>query len=807
MAPIGKKSSWAGGIAAALTALAVLAPNASAWQPQPASYGIGSQANLPVTMSDGTVLRVDVYYPTDPKTGEEATGNFPVILSQTPYGKDDAKQSGSLAELAGYAPYLVQRGYIDVLADVRGTGGSQGEWGLFDPVQGHDGATLVNWASALPHSDGDVGLLGASYLGIDQFATAVDAGPTHVKAMFPIIAGNDLYRDVAFAGGFPDLEFDAAYVGLTVSLNELGPEYEGNSDLSTALVDHTQDIKDFDAALLTNAETGGDTAYDQVYWGARNPVAEIAQLVQDRIPAYLIGGWYDLFQRGEPLNYAGFQNAYDHRPVLAPMTAQQPVTPRYQLLQGPWYHVTAGMGLDYHGLDLNGLELAWFDHWLKGVDTGITDTNTPLHLEDLATGQYEEASRYPIDHAVPTAYYLGKNGALSPRKPAGSSPPDELAFTGTEVPCTRSTEQWAAGLSALALSYFGMSDNPCAQDATLSQQGPGTQNYTTAPFSQPATLAGPIGATLYATASTKDTEWVVQVSDIAPDGAADSLTSGLLEGNQRALVPSLSWYAPDGNPLLPYHPYTKVTQTPVIPGKVTKYDVEVFPTFDTIRTSHRLRVTIATSDFPHAFPDTAQGTGLAGGTYELEHSASYPSSVELPLIPAGSALPVVPHTPLGCPPDSGRLSGRRLGPIRLGMTRAGAHRVLIYSSTRGKRYMDFFCLAHGGIRVGYASPKLLRWLSPAQRRAVRGRVVMALTASRHYSLDGVRPGTRLAAVAKRLKLGKGLHVGLNWWYFAPGSASHGLLKVRHGRIEEIGIANAQLTQTRRTQWRFMTSFS
>jgi putative CocE/NonD family hydrolase len=139
---------------------------------------VGSHTNLAVTMSDGTVLRANVYYPTN-AAGQEAGGRFPVILSQTPYGKDDGSAGGnsSLSELSGQSSYLVQRGYIDVLVDVRGTGGSQGEFGLFDPIQGHDGATLVNWAAGLPHSDGKVGPLGASYLGINQFATAADAGP------------------------------------------------------------------------------------------------------------------------------------------------------------------------------------------------------------------------------------------------------------------------------------------------------------------------------------------------------------------------------------------------------------------------------------------------------------------------------------------------------------------------------------------------------------------------------------------------------------------------------------------------------
>jgi len=817
-----RRAQACGGLIAALAALALAAPAARAWTPEAATYGLGSQTNLAVTMSDGTVLRANVYYPTDPSTGQEATGSFPVLLTQTPYGKDDGSVGGSssLSELAGESSYLVQRGYIDVVADVRGTGGSQGEWGLFDPIQGQDGATLVDWAAQLPHADGDVGLLGASYMGINQFATAADAGPDHVKAMFPIIAGNDLYRDTSFAGGFPDIEFSSFYLGLTAGLNLLLPATEGNDDFATALTDHVHDLTDFDATLLTDAETGQDAAYDQSYWGARNPVQYVPAIVKDQIPAFLIGGWYDLFQRGELLNYSSFQNAAAGRPVLAPMSPTQPVTPRYQLLQGPWYHVTAGMGLDYHGLDLDGLELAWFDHWLKGVDTGITDTTTPLHLEDLSNGDDVDASRYPLDQATPTTYYLQPGSTLSPSKPAASGASDPLAFTGSQIPCTSSTEQWVAGLGPLALSYFGLAD-PCTQSVNLSQLGPGTQSYTTAPFTAATTLAGPIGATLYATSTTTDTEWVVQLSDVAPNGNATALTSGILEGDQRALDPSMTWYAADGQPLLPYHPYTKVTQTPVVPGQLTRYDVEVFPTFDTLAPGHSLRVTIATSDFPHVLPSAVQLPGLIGGIYALEHSATAPSSVELPLIsggvPAGQAQPEAAgglrrtgSEPLGCPAATGSLRGDSLGPVRLGMNRARARSAFATSATssaRGHGYLEFFCLTPNGIGVGYPSPRLLRLLPRRQRAGARATVVLALTANRQFALGGVKPGARLASAARRLRLGRAFAVGRNRWYLTPGAGTRGVVKVQHGVIQAVGIAEARFARTRASGRTFLRGFA
>jgi hypothetical protein len=121
--------------------------------------------------------------------------------------------------------------------------------------------------------------------------------------------------------------------------------------------------------------------------------------------------------------------------------------------------------------------------------------------------------------------------------------------------------------------------------------------------------------------------------------------------------------------------------------------------------------------------------------------------------------------------------------------------------------MDFYCLSTGsGIRAGFPLPKLLRTLSARERSRVRGRVILLLTTNRHYALRGVRPGTRLAAVTSRLHVGKGYKVGLNTWYITPGKAANGVLEVRHGTIQEIGIANQRLTSSRAAALRFFTSF-
>jgi hypothetical protein len=153
------------------------------------------------------------------------------------------------------------------------------------------------------------------------------------------------------------------------------------------------------------------------------------------------------------------------------------------------------------------------------------------------------------------------------------------------------------------------------------------------------------------------------------------------------------------------------------------------------------------------------------------------------------------------------LRDHQLGLAKLGATRAQARKGFTHSSDRGKRFEDFFCLTPIGVRVGYASEALLRALPKNKRSRVQGRVVLALTAAAFYALDGVRPGATVTVAGKALKLGAPFHIGLNFWYMARSRSSTAVLKVRHGIVEEIGIADKQLTQGRKAQLTFITSFS
>ncbi len=613
----------------------------STWTPEGAVYGTASVNDIAIPGAGGTPIRVNEIYPTS-ASGAPAPGKFPVLMTMTPYGKGQGGSSapGSASAPGGTSPtggadnYLVQRGYIEVVMDVRGTGDSNGQWGLFDPVQQQDAVKVLDWAAHLPNSTGSVGTYGPSYLGIDQLLLAGAVGKgSPLKAIFPLVSANDIYRDTSFMGGLLDFEFSETYLGLTGGLNTVTPAEDTASDpqLLTDLVgierDHANGLASYHAATTLNILGGGDEAYDGTYWQQRNPSTILGKIVANGIPAYLLGGEFDIFQNGEPLNYAALQNAYDHRPTTAPMLPAQPVTGRYQLIDGPWEHINGS------SVDVDPLELEWFDTWLKGEHTGMGTTPTPVHYYDLGTGNFDETTAYPFTGSDPTTLYFGTGGTLGAAKPtAGTAGHDPVDWSPVGNVCGRPIDQWSMGGISIASSEAGILA-PCTDADNTAQLGPWQTSYTTAPLAQAATVAGPITATVYGSANTAETEWVAEVEEVTPDGTSYPLTEGALLGSQRATDPSRSWTS-HGVTVLPYHPYTQASAQPVVPGAIEKYQIQVFPTLVTLAAGDRLRVTISTTDTPHLVPLPSQLAQLVGGRYNIQRTPASPSSLTVELDPA-----------------------------------------------------------------------------------------------------------------------------------------------------------------------------
>ncbi|MGN6574772.1 MAG: CocE/NonD family hydrolase [Nocardioides sp.] len=577
----------------------------SGWEPRPATYGVHVTEDVPVTMSDDTVLRVNVSRPAR-ADGSPAPGRFPVILTQTPYNK-------SAPQLGFRNDFLVEHGYVQVVADVRGTGSSEGEWDSFGAREQEDGAELVRWAHSRERewSNGRIGLWGISYAAINQFFTAARR-PPGLKAMFPIVPAGDVYRDVVASGGQIDSGFIPFWLGLVTATGLVPPAVNRISPDAAllTLLQHAQGALDFQVPTIADAMTGGDQAYDGPFYRLRSPL-EIVDRVE--VPTFVVGGEYDLFQRGEPMLYDALRR--NHVPS--------------RLLIGPWTHMQAasGPGLPAGKVpSLDVLALRWLDRYVRGDrDPALNSDVKPVTYYEIGSGKWRTARRWLPGSVDAETFQLA--GTASPGSPGDLTRAHQATGGGSDnvypVPvaglCTRSASQWTAGLAAIP---------GCETDNRLNDQL-GT-SYESAPLDKPLHLMGPINAKLFVSTTARDGMLSVAVEDVAPDGSVDRLTGGWQVLSHRALDRD-RMVRRDGETLQPYHPFTRAAQLDVEPGKVMGVDVEVFPTGAVLKKGHRLRVTVQAFDTPHLTAPLPQLADGAGGVITIHHSAKLPSRIVLPV--------------------------------------------------------------------------------------------------------------------------------------------------------------------------------
>jgi len=385
-----------------------------------------------------------------------------------------------------------------------------------------------------------------------------------------------------------------------------------------------RDQRQYFRTLTADAANGGDTAFDGPFWDNLRPDPVLARIVDNGVAVFLVGGWHDAFQRGAPLNYAALQNAFAGRAATSPMAPGQPTSDRIRLLMGPWYHVS-----DFGGLHLNALQLRWFDYWLKDDATAAV-SGPPLTFQPIGSSRWFHAREFPLPEANPTRYYLSPAGRLSV-DPAEKESEATLLYTPRGPIAGRSLEQWSLGMPSFVVSQRGRSIRYDLDNRRLQR---GALTYTTEPFTSPKLLAGPVTLTVHATATTSETVWVAHLDDVFPDGTSRPLTQGALLGSLRALDPARTWSLPDGTVLHPHHISTRAAAQPVIPGELTRYDIEIFATAALIAPDHRLRLTLTTYDFPHLVPSKPARRALAGGRYQLRQGGTTPSYLVIPLADA-----------------------------------------------------------------------------------------------------------------------------------------------------------------------------
>jgi len=591
---------------------------------QATSYDVVSDVRIP--MSDGVLLAADEYVPT---TGCPC----PTILVQTPYRK-----SGTA--VAEGNPIFPANGYAMIVVDVRGTGSSEGMWDSFGPREQQDSVTLVQFAASQAFSNGVVGLSGVSYSAINQLLTVEQPGTDAVKAIFPIVPMADSYRDVTWAGGNQDAGFIPLWLGLVNGLAAI-PADDALAQPKVALnaeSQHALDLVEFGGLVVLDAALGGyeamlptalqtypDQAYDGPFYQVRSPIRNIARV---KVPTFIVGGTYDIFQRGEPILFRAL-----------PLAGA-----RKKLMIGPWYHTTAGNGLTADdGSDpvfdtkgnllpsLNSLQLAWFDRWLKGIQNGIEAFPT-VETYYLGADKWVPDKQYPASRTSYQRWYLSAAPGAGTSLFAGSlsAAPDAVG-TGVTLPwipvegtCTRSTTQWTAGL---------VSGTTCENDNQPSELLSAT--FTTLPFTAPYAISGPIDATVWVSSTATDAQVIATISDVDPSGASSQITAGTLVASLRSLtatscgsiVADCSVYG-SGQLVEPWHPYTRASQTPLTPGTPTPLQIEIFPTTAVIEPGHALRLTISTGDFPHETSTLSTTLGSAG-VDTLYLGPDHPSSIYL----------------------------------------------------------------------------------------------------------------------------------------------------------------------------------
>jgi uncharacterized protein len=544
------------------------------WEPGPATYGSTVLDDVPVTMDDGVTLRASVAYPTDLATGQRASGKFPVIIEHTPYVR--------LGQPVNPIFFLTEHGYIYAVIRARGSGTSGGEVGFMSARDGLDGKALVDWAYHLEGSDGRIALLGCSFpAGLALTDAAHIGNHSPVKAIVAACVGlSQVNRESIVNGGL----MTTGFWNYTVR----GLNYWGNSAAGARFIEN----------FRNEIREGHDLAYDRDFWHEHSPLEWTKNIEETGIPVLLWSGWQDIMESGAIRVYTALQNAHDKRDIFAPMTTRQATTPRYQIIMGNWPHAA--------GLDV-GIYLQWLETWVRGVDTGIENTRTPMHLFEPGTNRWVNAAQFPFV-TENTAWHLAPGETLQPgAKNSG-----------------KETLVWG---------------DPAQIGSKL--------NFTTPPFPKGATLSGAISATIYASSSNTNLELIAHLYDVSPDGSSIApLAKGVVLGSQHELDRSKTWTDKHGIVTWPWP--TLQRDDYLKPDEVYRFDIALGPRQWAINPDHRLRLELTTQSPADVCPPAdlppknepnpcrltaPQQVTVPGATYKILYGAKWPSALNLPQLP------------------------------------------------------------------------------------------------------------------------------------------------------------------------------
>ena len=555
------------------------------------TFEVTVEENLMVPMRDGTWLAADVYKPV-------GAGPSPVILQRTPYNK---LGSGLVKLAQDYA----SRGYVVVLQDTRGRFASEGEFrNYLDDGWGkrQDGYDTIEWLAQQSWSNGKTGTFGNSYAGTIQYLTAVTR-PPHLTAMFVSNAAADPYQEVRYHGG--------AFMGHAV-------RWQAGNQAFTRRVNTSEDwgmlleanpperALSLESIISPTLLEWINNPTDGPFWWQTGAYRKFDEM---DVPTYHHGGWFDRFRRGITRSFAG----------IAAKGRSETARNSQKLIVGPWPHSSQGVrtvgGVDFGpeaAVDIDLLRLRWFDYWLKGIANGIMD-EPPVQIFVMGDDEWRHEQEWPPNRAEPTDYYLRAGGAGTPvhslndgglttEMPGGDERPDSFRYDPNQP-----------------LPTIG-------GDTRFEEQGPldqsevekGSLTYTSDPLVEEIETTGYPEVTLQISSNAPDTDFVVVLTDVSPDGTSRLLSRNLLRAKYYKTFEKAELLAPD---------------------QTYELKIEMSPTSHVFKNGHRIRLNVSSSSFPAWIPNPNTGRDFKEGgparvaINTVYHDRRRNSRLTLPVIP------------------------------------------------------------------------------------------------------------------------------------------------------------------------------
>jgi putative CocE/NonD family hydrolase len=578
--------------------------------------------DVPARMRDGTTLRANVYRPA-------GDGQWPVLLTRLPYGKDLPVGSAVMDPAQA-----ARRGYVVIVQDTRGRWTSEGEWMPFF-YEALDGVDTIEWASHLPYSNGTVGMYGISYFGFTQWSAALYQPPA-LKALAPFQTWNDPLNGVLFRGGAMELGSTGSWqlmMGLDVlmrrhrddpqtlgsSINLLAKEIDalGNLGYWSLPLREFEPLKRHDVApfFFENFSKPMDRRHELI-----EPMTIGGRHENVTVPTLNGGGWYDIFLQDTINN---FNVMREH--------GSTPEARQSKLIIGPWTHggvtnpigeMNFGFGSSAAFIDLQmdfvSWQMRWFDHWLKGIDTGMLQA-APIKLFVMGINTWRDEQDWPLARAVEARYYVHSNGSANTLHGNG------YLTTDLPDPYEQATDHYVYDPAHPVITRGGallMSPEYPAgpYDQRVTENREDVLVYTTGELKEDLEVTGPIKVHLWAISSAPDTDFVARLVDVHPDGYAQNLTDGIIRARYRH-------FARGDAPSL------------IEPEKAYEYEIDLWATSNVFRAGHRIRLDVTSSNFPRwdRNPNTGHEFGadteLAVAHQTILHDREHPSHAVLPVVP------------------------------------------------------------------------------------------------------------------------------------------------------------------------------